>query len=59
MTTEFAGRTALVTGAGRGTGQAIALDLAAAGASLILIGHLSGDDTGAIWDVSTVPAART
>jgi NAD(P)-dependent dehydrogenase (short-subunit alcohol dehydrogenase family) len=37
VTTEFAGRTALVTGAGRGIGQAIALELAAGGASLIMI----------------------
>jgi NAD(P)-dependent dehydrogenase (short-subunit alcohol dehydrogenase family) len=70
VTTEFAGTTALITGAGRGIGRAVALGVADAGASLILLarsdsqlaqthGYLSGDDSGAIWDVSTAAPVRS
>jgi NAD(P)-dependent dehydrogenase (short-subunit alcohol dehydrogenase family) len=42
VATGFAGKTALITGAGRGLGRAIALGLADAGAGLILLARSAG-----------------
>ena len=42
MAPDFAGKTALITGAGRGIGRAIALGLADAGARLILLARSTG-----------------
>jgi NAD(P)-dependent dehydrogenase (short-subunit alcohol dehydrogenase family) len=42
VVTDFAGKTALITGAGRGIGRAIALALADAGAGVILVARSAG-----------------
>jgi short-subunit dehydrogenase len=42
MATELAGKTALITGAGRGIGRALALGLGAEGIRLVLLAR-SGD----------------
>ena len=45
---DLAGKTALVTGANTGLGQAIAVALAAAGADIIAVGRSDPDETGAM-----------
>ncbi len=42
MATDFTGRTALITGAGRGIGRAIALGLGGAGARVVLLARTAG-----------------
>ena len=60
MTADFAGKTALITGAGRGIGRAIALGLAGAGARVILLARTAAqlDETRALLRGRGVPAGR-
>jgi NAD(P)-dependent dehydrogenase (short-subunit alcohol dehydrogenase family) len=60
VATVFAGKTALITGAGRGIGRAIALGLADAGAGLILLARSAGqlDETRAMLLDRDAEAAR-
>jgi NAD(P)-dependent dehydrogenase (short-subunit alcohol dehydrogenase family) len=43
MSTSLDGRTALVTGAGRGIGRAIAMGLASAGGTVALVARSAGE----------------
>ncbi|HEY6492499.1 MAG TPA: SDR family oxidoreductase [Trebonia sp.] len=60
MTTDFAGKTALITGAGRGIGRAIALGLAGAGARVVLLARTAEqlEETSALLLDGGVPAQR-
>jgi NAD(P)-dependent dehydrogenase (short-subunit alcohol dehydrogenase family) len=60
VASDFADRTALVTGAGRGIGRAVALGLGAAGARLILLARTAGqlDETRTLLHEQGVPAGR-
>jgi NAD(P)-dependent dehydrogenase (short-subunit alcohol dehydrogenase family) len=60
VVTDFAGKTALITGAGRGIGRAIALGLGDAGASLILLARTTAqlNETRDLLRGRGVPAER-
>ena len=60
MTADFMGKTALITGAGRGIGRAIALGLASAGARVILLARTAAqlEETRALLRGRAVPAGR-
>jgi 3-oxoacyl-[acyl-carrier protein] reductase len=54
----LAGQVAIVTGGGRGIGRAIALELAAAGASVVVNYHRSQDDAETVADMCRQLAGR-
>jgi NAD(P)-dependent dehydrogenase (short-subunit alcohol dehydrogenase family) len=60
VATDFAGKTALITGAGRGIGRAVALGLGGAGARVVLLARTEGqlDETRALLLEQSVPAQR-
>jgi NAD(P)-dependent dehydrogenase (short-subunit alcohol dehydrogenase family) len=60
VATDFTGKTALITGAGRGIGRATALGLAGAGAGVVLLARTERqlDETRALLRGQGVPAGR-
>jgi NAD(P)-dependent dehydrogenase (short-subunit alcohol dehydrogenase family) len=60
VVTDFAGKTALITGAGRGIGRAVALGLGGAGARVVLLARTGAqlEETRALLREHGVPAGR-
>ncbi|MEU0970139.1 SDR family oxidoreductase [Streptomyces sp. NPDC005917] len=60
MAADFTGKTALITGAGRGIGRAVALGLGGAGARVVLLARTAEqlDETRALLAEQGVPAER-
>jgi NAD(P)-dependent dehydrogenase (short-subunit alcohol dehydrogenase family) len=60
VATDFAGKTALITGAGRGIGRAIALGLGGAGAGVVLLARTTAqlEETRGLLREQDVPARR-
>jgi NAD(P)-dependent dehydrogenase (short-subunit alcohol dehydrogenase family) len=60
VATDFAGKTALITGAGRGIGRAVALGLGSAGARVVLLARTAAqlDETRALLLDEGVPAQQ-
>ena len=60
MATDFASKTALITGAGRGIGRAVALGLGGAGARVVLLARTTAqlEETRALLRERGVPAGR-
>jgi gluconate 5-dehydrogenase/3-oxoacyl-[acyl-carrier protein] reductase len=60
VATDFTGKTALITGAGRGIGRAVALGLGGVGARVILLARTAAqlDETRALLLAQGVPAQR-
>ena len=60
MTANFAGKTTLITGAGRGIGRAVALGLGAVGARVVLLARTASqlEETRALLREHAVPAGR-
>lgn len=60
MATDFTGRTALITGAGRGIGRALALGLGGAGASVVLLARTAAqlEETRTLLREQGVPDGR-